>query len=322
MRAHRAVAAAGQADLVWGHVSVRDPDGRGAWMKAAVWGFEEVDDERVVLVASSGAVVEGVGPRHLGFPVHTEILWARPDVHCVVHTHSAAATAFASLRVPVRAIDHDGVLFAEPDVPRFTRTGALISTPELDAELAGVVGDARACLLARHSWSPPGRTWPTRSCSTAPAASSSTRWPPAAPSPGRREAEVKRAECWPPSQIEAGWRYLNRLAEQENRFGPGHRARRRARPRRARLARAGRRHRRAAGEDRGRGGRRRSGRRRHRVGAVLPRSRGAAGPPGRGPRRAREQRGPVLHADDEALLGDRRAGVESRARRESRARGS
>ncbi|MGQ0571296.1 MAG: class II aldolase/adducin family protein, partial [Armatimonadota bacterium] len=35
-------------DLVWGHVSVRDPEGRGVWMKASTWGFEEITPERVL----------------------------------------------------------------------------------------------------------------------------------------------------------------------------------------------------------------------------------------------------------------------------------
>jgi len=36
---NRALAAAGQSDMVWGHASVRDPGGRGAWMKSSGWGF-------------------------------------------------------------------------------------------------------------------------------------------------------------------------------------------------------------------------------------------------------------------------------------------
>lgn len=27
---------------MWGHVSARDPEGRGVWMKASTYGFEEV----------------------------------------------------------------------------------------------------------------------------------------------------------------------------------------------------------------------------------------------------------------------------------------
>ncbi|HEX3785326.1 MAG TPA: hypothetical protein VHX38_37220 [Pseudonocardiaceae bacterium] len=37
IRASRALAAAGLGDMVWGHASVRDPDGRGVWMKASGW---------------------------------------------------------------------------------------------------------------------------------------------------------------------------------------------------------------------------------------------------------------------------------------------
>ena len=63
--ASRALAAAGLGDMVWGHASVRDPDGRGVWMKASGWGFEESDEDRVVLVAPDGSVLDGAGRRHL-----------------------------------------------------------------------------------------------------------------------------------------------------------------------------------------------------------------------------------------------------------------
>lgn len=46
-----ALGAAGLGDMVWGHPSVRDRQGRGVWMKASGHGFEEVDTERVVLVS-------------------------------------------------------------------------------------------------------------------------------------------------------------------------------------------------------------------------------------------------------------------------------
>ena len=71
MRANRALGAAGQADLIWGHASVRDPSGRGAWMKAAGWGFEEITRERVVLVSDEGDVLAGEGRRHIEYPIHT-----------------------------------------------------------------------------------------------------------------------------------------------------------------------------------------------------------------------------------------------------------
>src|SRR5919202_4584519 len=84
----RVLGAEDQGDLVWGHVSARDPDGRGVWMKAARYGFDEVDADRVVLVSWEGEVLDGVGRRHLEYPIHTELIRARADVGAVVHTHA------------------------------------------------------------------------------------------------------------------------------------------------------------------------------------------------------------------------------------------
>src|SRR6201986_3241171 len=122
----RALAAAGQADMVWGHPSVRDPAGRGVWMKASGWGFEEIDASRVVLVSPDGQVLAGDGPRHIEYPIHTQVMAAPPDVGAVVPTRPPAACQFAALDVPLRALDHAGSLFVSPDIPRFGLTGGLI----------------------------------------------------------------------------------------------------------------------------------------------------------------------------------------------------
>lgn len=218
VRAHRALAAAGQGDLVWGHAALRDPDGKGVWSKASGWGFEEITEERVVLVSPEGDVLAGAGRRHIEYPIHTEVLRARPDAGAVVHTHPRAATAFAALDVPLRALDHDGVLFSEPDVPRFRGTGGLIRTPELGAAVAEALGDARAVLLPRHGVVTVGRDVAEavmhavlldRACRTqldAMAAGELRGWSAAA------ECAAKRDECWNPTQIDAGWQYLLRAA--------------------------------------------------------------------------------------------------------------
>jgi ribulose-5-phosphate 4-epimerase/fuculose-1-phosphate aldolase len=220
VRAHNALGAAGQGDMVWGHVAIRDPGGRGVWMKAAGWGFEEIDADRVLLVSWDGEVLAGAGERHIEYPIHTGIMRARSDVDCVIHTHAPAANAFASLEVPLRAISHDGVPFAEPDIPRFTRTGGLIRTAELGDALARSLGDARGCLMPQHGLAVAGpdvahavmyAVLLERACRiqlTAMAAGGPQRWSDAG------EVAVKLAECWPPGQINAGWRYLVRKAGQ------------------------------------------------------------------------------------------------------------
>jgi L-fuculose-phosphate aldolase len=137
-------------DFFLGHVSVRDPGGRGVWMKATGWGFEEITPDRVLLIGWDGEVLIGEGRRHKEYPIHTELMRARADVHSVAHVHAPHAIAFAALAQPLRPISHEGTIFVPPDVARFTKTGNLILTPELGQALADAVGGRNAALMVHH----------------------------------------------------------------------------------------------------------------------------------------------------------------------------
>jgi L-fuculose-phosphate aldolase len=228
-QAGRALAAAGLGDMVWGHASVRDPDGRGAWMKASGWGFEEIDDDRVLLLAPDGSVLDGTGKRHLEYPIHTEIMAARPDVGAVVHTHAPALAAFASLDVDLRPLSHDAVPFTHPQLPRFEDTGALIATAELGRALAACLGEANGVLIPNHGAATAGPDIETavmyavlleRACRTqlmALAAGGPAQWS------DEVETRFKRDQVWNPGQLHAGWDYLVRrqTADEGSRAQPG-----------------------------------------------------------------------------------------------------
>lgn len=202
-----------QGDLVWGHVSARDPDGRGAWMKAATFGLDEIGAEHVVLVSWDGEVLEGRHPRHSEYPIHTELMRARRDVGAVVHTHAPWAVAFASTQEPLRPISHDGTLFVPPDIARFTLTGDLILTPALGREVATTVGERNAALLVHHGIVTCGADVPTavmnavfleRACRAnmrALAAGGPRTWS------SDEEALAKREHVYSP---QAAWDYLAR----------------------------------------------------------------------------------------------------------------
>ena len=205
-----------QNDFVWGHVSVRDPEGRGIWMKAASWGFDEIGPEQVILVSWDGEVVEGDGRRHIEYPIHTELMRARDDVNCVVHTHAGWATAFASTGEPLRPISHEATLFVPPDVARFTKTGDLIRSAELGADLAAAVGDRNAAFMLHHGIVTCGESVSTgvmtavlleRACRTAIralAAGGPKSWS------DDEEALSKRSHCWSPQLLGQAWDYLVR----------------------------------------------------------------------------------------------------------------
>jgi L-ribulose-5-phosphate 4-epimerase len=215
-QANRALGAAGQSDMVWGHVSIRDPEGRGVWMKASGWSFEELTPDRVVLVTPDGEVLAGSERRHIEYPIHTEVLNARPDLNSVVHTHAPAAVSFAALDQPLLAISHDGVEFAEPQIARFTRTGALIKSAELGQALAETIGDGVGCLIPQHGLvtvGPNPATAVMRALLLARACHVQLQAMAAGPirrSSDSAEIALKKAEVWPQSQIDAGYAYLCR----------------------------------------------------------------------------------------------------------------
>ena len=139
-----------QGDLVWGHVSARDPEGRGVWMKASGLGFDEIEPDDVILVSWDGEVLAGDRPRHTEYPIHTELIRTRDDVGSVVHTHAPWSVAFAATEQPLRPMSHDGTLFVPPDIARFTKTGDLIVTADLGRDVAACVGERNAALLVHH----------------------------------------------------------------------------------------------------------------------------------------------------------------------------
>jgi L-ribulose-5-phosphate 4-epimerase len=212
----RVLGAAGQSDLVWGHLSARDPGGDGVWMKASTWGFEEIDADRVLLVNRDGEVVEGEGRRHAEYPIHTEVMAARDDVNAVVHTHSAAAVAFGATGQPLHAVSHEAALFVPPDIARFTKTGDLILTRELGQRLAEALGDRNAALMVNHGVVVAAADVPTAVVTTVlldAACQMQLRVLAAggvAHASSDEEALAKRRHCYPPALMQHAWEYLVR----------------------------------------------------------------------------------------------------------------
>lgn len=206
----------GQGDLIWGHVSGRDPDGRGTYLKGAGLGFDEIQASDVVLVDRDGSLLAGDGRVHFEYPIHTEVLAARPDVGAVVHTHAEAAVAFGATGLPLRPLGHEGTLFTPPDIVRYTVTGDLIRTPDMGASVADALEDRNALLLVNHGIVTVGPDVATavltavlleRACRMQILASSTgaeLRWS------SDEEALAKRDRVYGPHQISAAWAYLSR----------------------------------------------------------------------------------------------------------------
>jgi ribulose-5-phosphate 4-epimerase/fuculose-1-phosphate aldolase len=77
-RACRILEMEGHGDMTLGHLSLRDPVGRGFWMKRNRIGLGEVmGPDDFVLVDWDGEKIAGTGGRHSEWPIHSEILRVR-----------------------------------------------------------------------------------------------------------------------------------------------------------------------------------------------------------------------------------------------------
>jgi L-fuculose-phosphate aldolase len=147
--AHRFLAVEGHEDRTSGHVSWRDPAGRGFWMKRSHIGMDEtMGASDMILVDWDGKTLAGTGSRHHEWPIHSEILRLRPDVHAVGHTHAFYSQIFASTDEPLHPIGKEGAWF--DDQPKFQETCSLIRTPELGVRLAKTLGQSDAVFLMSH----------------------------------------------------------------------------------------------------------------------------------------------------------------------------
>lgn len=146
----RILAANGQNDAVFGHVSYRKAGENAYWMKPGGFGLEEITPETLILLDLDGQVLVGTHPRHIEYPIHSEVFRARSEITCVVHTHPIYSIAFAATGQPLQALSQEGPWFTPPDVARFTKTSNLIATHELGEAVADTLGQARACYLVNH----------------------------------------------------------------------------------------------------------------------------------------------------------------------------
>lgn len=145
----RILAAEGMGDYIWGHVSARGEEPGTFWLKGAGLGLEEIAPGDLVLLDLEGNVLEGTRPRHLEWPIHAEVLRARPDVQAVVHSHAVASVAVGCSDVPLQPLCHEAIRWM-PAPPTFTATSDLIDSPALGHAVAERLGEGAGVLLRNH----------------------------------------------------------------------------------------------------------------------------------------------------------------------------
>jgi ribulose-5-phosphate 4-epimerase/fuculose-1-phosphate aldolase len=148
--AGKVLVAEGQDDFTRGHISFRLPEDPNLFfMKAHSIGLDEITMQNILTIDIEGNVVAGSARRHSEVYIHSEILRARPDVHCVIHTHPTYSIALSATGRPLKCYSQPGALFYEA-LGTYTDTINLIRSGAMGAGVARALGRGRGVLLKNH----------------------------------------------------------------------------------------------------------------------------------------------------------------------------
>ncbi len=158
IKAGRILAAEGQGDLIFGHVTARLPDDDARFlMKPHNFGLEEITPDNLIVCDLEGEKVAGTSARHIEVYIHSEILRVRPDIGAVVHTHAPYAVAFSALGREIQGIGHEGSLF-HAGIPVFSETADLIVDQTRGKAVARSLADSNVLIMRNHGIVTAGRT--------------------------------------------------------------------------------------------------------------------------------------------------------------------
>ena len=215
-RACRVLALYGHEDKTLGHLSWRDPDGRGLWLKRAQMGLAEIEGaDDFVLIDFEGKRVAGDAPLHMEWPIHSEIMRARPEISVVGHTHPFYACLFAATEESLLGIAHEGCYF-NADVPRYHGTAYLINTIALGRDLVASLGAHKVVLMNNHGLTFCGETL-AEACVLAIILEKACRQQLTLAAsgyrviqPGREEIAMKAGKLSSAAMLESFWTYYKR----------------------------------------------------------------------------------------------------------------
>ena len=152
----------GMDDLVYNHISARVPGEEGHFLiNAYGMTYDEITASSLVKVDFDGNIVQdsgtGYGINRAGFVIHSAVHRGRPDVACVIHTHTPAGMAVSAMECGLQPLTQNAMFFS--GVGYHDYEGPAVDLDEqkrLVADLGGHV----AMILRNHGLLAVGATIP------------------------------------------------------------------------------------------------------------------------------------------------------------------
>jgi len=160
---YRLVALYGMEDMMANHISARVPGEEGAFLINA-YGmlYDEITASSLIKVDHDGNVLErpdfgdlGYGINKAGYVIHSAVHRAKPQIDCVIHTHTWAGMAVSALECGLLPMTQTAMRFLK--IGYHDYQGVVLDESEQESLLRDL-GDGEALILRNHGVLIVGRT--------------------------------------------------------------------------------------------------------------------------------------------------------------------
>jgi ribulose-5-phosphate 4-epimerase/fuculose-1-phosphate aldolase len=160
---YRLVDMYGMSDMMANHISARIPGEEGSYLiNAYGMMYEEITASSLIKVDHHGNILSkpdfgefNYGINKAGAVIHSAIHTARPEVGCVIHTHSWASMAVSSLECGLLPVTQTAMRFLK--IGYHDYQGVVLNLDEQES-LVRDLGSSEALILRNHGVLTVGRT--------------------------------------------------------------------------------------------------------------------------------------------------------------------
>lgn len=145
----------GFSDIVWNHITAKIPDTENFLINRFGLRHDEITASNLVTLDLDGNVIDpgSASSDHedinvTGYVIHSAIHAARPDLHCVMHSHSEYGLAVSALKEGLMMMIQDAMPFYD-NVAYHDYEGMSTDTDERQ-RLAANLGEKKVLILRNH----------------------------------------------------------------------------------------------------------------------------------------------------------------------------
>jgi len=147
-------------DLIYTHFSGRVPGTDDFLINPYGMMFDEITASNLVKIDENGKILDdplGMGVNEAGFIIHSCMHKARPEINCVIHTHTRAGVAVSAMKCGLLPISQHAMR-VQPEVTYHDYEGVALYKDE-QARMARDLGTkSKAMILRNHGLLSLGRT--------------------------------------------------------------------------------------------------------------------------------------------------------------------